>query len=476
MDSKPVDIVSIPVQTSTPAAVPAGRPLAADILKGMQDAETPIDFIRNNLRAAPPSTVPQELAAAKDAERTAEEEARQKEAAKALEKPSQPSKETVEGYELNPDKKASPSGTEKAEEKPAEEKKAEEPSKADDKTPEEKELEALINDSTVVPAAENFKKLRTKLKETVKTVKELEAEKSKVAKELEEYKSGTVFPEILVEKENEIARLSHYEKLHSLKTSKEYQEKFVKPLEIVNSRLGALAADYEIPEDVIKQAVNIENKADLNRFLSQHFDDVGALEVKQLINEAKGITQAAKAAEAEPSKALDSLKEEHRRVIEFKTAERKAKIAEKSKDSWVDSLLKIKDEGKIIELIMKETDTDHNEKYVKPILTKAATEYGRLIRELAENGLEHLPDDLGLALARMVQLAHATAVAISTRNAALQQAEELQKNVQRVSSLVRPPIGSTGGGASDSIPVRTPASPTEAGQMLLDKVMGRKAA
>lgn len=474
MPSEPGNLLTtqrIPTPTSTsPSPGRVGNPQAADILKGMQDAESPLDFIRKNLRSSEPPIEPQAVIDATEAARSAEAEALKvkEEARKAAESPVAPvvpsdvnATDAIE-YDLDPKVK-----------KTSETKVASD-NKTTEVPTEDTELDTLVNDEKAPPVAENFKRLRLKLKETAHSLKEAKSAQAETVKELEGYKTGSVLPEVLMEKENRIAELERYEKLHSLKTSKEYQEKFVQPLSGLRNKLHEMAADYELPKEVMDQALGIRNKAELNRFLANNFDEVGALEAKQVINQINSIQEDARDAEAEPAKALDNLIEEHARVDEFRDAERRSRIADISKDTWVESLVSIREEGKIPELIMKESDPTHNDKFVKPILQAAASEYGRLVRALAEGGLKTMPKDLGYALARMVQLAHASAVSIESRAAAMKHAEDLERNIDRTASYYRPQIGSAGGGVSGSPDTKAPSSPLEAADVLINQVMSRR--
>ena len=77
-----------------------------------------------------------------------------------------------------------------------------------------------------------------------------------------------------------ISELERYEELVSLKTSPQYKEKFLRHLTDIKEKLAVIAKDYDIPEEIMSQAMSLQSRADLNRFLSSHFDEVGALEVK----------------------------------------------------------------------------------------------------------------------------------------------------------------------------------------------------
>jgi hypothetical protein len=143
-----------------------------------------------------------------------------------------------------------------------------------------------------------------------------------------------------------------------------------------------------------------------------------------------------------------------------------------SRESWSNALSRIQNEGKALELIPKSTDPEYTEKFVTPILKAASSEYGKLVSMLVDNGLEKLPGDLAYALARMCQLAHASASSLESRASAIQRAEELERNVQRNTRYERPPVGSafTGGATGGDAPQRSaPLTGADAARAILKK-------
>lgn len=450
-------------------AVENTRPQARDISKTMVDGDDPLDFINKNLARLQPRNNVEPTEVIKEVE--------DKRAAEAAEDKNYvvpvPDLDLTSSFH---DKKQAADLTEP---KPTEEPKTEEPEQpveaeeiGEEQTDSDLEGEGEGDDNKI-SAAENFKRLRGVVRETKKTLKTKEEELEAVNQKLQQYESGEVFPEVLKEKENRIAHLERCEKLVSLKTSPYYHEAFIKPLTETQEKLVALAKDYEIPEDVINQALSVTNRAELNRFLSSHFDDVGALEAKQLITDIQDIREEALEAEQEPQSSLQKIIQESETLqLERKKQERQT-MSRVSKDAWVDSLLNIKEEGIAAELIYKEGDSEYNKKFVDPIISKAATEYGKIVNILAENGLDHLPKELAFALSRMCQLAHASSVALHTRNNAVKHIEELENNVKRTTSYLRPQVGSSNGSgaAASSGPQRT--TPQEAADLLINQVLPR---
>lgn len=321
----------------------------------------------------------------------------------------------------------------------------------------------------------NFKKVRTKLSETTKALKEKEARNAELEAKIQAYETGAELPDVMSAKDEEIARLSRFEQLHSLKTSKAYKEAFITPIETAKAQLKAIAKDYGYPEGVIEQAINISNKAELNRFLARHFDEVGALEVKGVVSKIQDIHSQAVQAETAPAQELARLEAQHAEAIEQQRNQEKSLIAQTSKRAWVDALLGIRAEGKVHELIPREGDTEHNEKFVKPILAAAATEYGKLVRALTDSGLKSLNPDAAKQLAAICQRAAASGTAFASRDALIKELEGYSNN-SGTRKYGRPALG---GGLRGSAPagetqtIQQQASKMSikgAAQLLLDKV------
>lgn len=448
----------------------------SEIIGGLQDAANPLDFVKQNLERikatqpitrnveaisppmgtvppaapAPMQTVqkqevnPQDVVAIADAVRDAEKK-ESDESLKAIEK------ELTEAPE-------SAAGSEKAEEVPA--------VQANDESAEEPDTQ----DSKEI----NFRALRKTVSEHKQQIAAKEKELEALKAEVEKYKTGEELPEPVKEKVSRIQELEYYEKLHALKKSPYYKEKFIKPLNDVRTALNEYAKDYEIPPEVLQQALNIRSKSQLNEFLSDHFDPVGAMEVKALIDKAHDISIGAEKAELEPLETMERLEQENKLIQEQEKQSQRVVISETSKQAWMESLLKIREEGKALELIPSETDPVRTKKYVEPILERAAKDYARTVKLLAENGLSKLPKELAFALARAHQLAVASAVSIERAAASTKHADEIEANTVRQTRYLRPAIGSTVGSGAEPSQPKTVDQNTAA-DMLLQQVMpGRR--
>lgn len=328
------------------------------------------------------------------------------------------------------------------------------------------------------PIKENYLKLKTKAKEARQTLKETLTAKATADAELEKYRTGEIVPELLKKQEQRIEELSKFEKLHNLKASDEYQERFVNPINTNTEKLKQIFTDYNVPEDQLTEAVNhalnAPTTAHLNAFLSENFDLVGAQEVKELINNTKQLQADAKLAEAEPSRTLEHLQQESASIKAIRETQRVNKIQEVAKGSWIETLQNIRSEGKIPELIRKESDPEFNQKFVDPILTHSASEYGRLVTALAKEGLTELPKDLAKGLANMILRATAQGIAFEARDVALERLGEIESSASRVNSLFRPQVG---GGVPGNRPQAVPnidMTPKDAASILVNQVLSKR--
>lgn len=341
---------------------------------------------------------------------------------------------------------------------------------------EDDELKEILN-----PGTEHFKKLRTSHSELKKTAAQLKEERDALLDKVHKYDSGEIVPDVLKQKDEEITRLSKYEKLVNLKASKEYQEKFIIPIEQTRTKLKEIFADYGVPTEeldgVVNKAFNAENNVDLNRFLQEHLgnDQLGAIETKALVVKAKEIQQAASNAEKEPAQMLANLQAETEAVMQVKEQNRKDRIVSTAKSSWLESLDEIRTEGKLVELIHREDDPEFNKAYPDQILSQAAKEYGKIVTELGLLGATDLPKPLAKALAKMVLMAHSSGVAVETRNRAMEGIDELTQNLTRHHNMLRPPIGGgvprNGGGGP--APTKT-LTPEQEAKNILSGVLAKR--
>jgi len=314
----------------------------------------------------------------------------------------------------------------------------------DDIAPAMDEIDMLIEPKGT--SAENFKKLRTKLKsvntEYKTTLQELESLRKKVT----DYDTGLATPAQLQEYQDRIQVLEVYEKMYNLKSSPAYVEAIAKPLQDTKTKLIDIAKDYEVDLKVLDEAFSATNRAELNRLLTDHFDEVGALEVKSLIGKMKELQSKAEEAEKEPATVLQRLHTQTQQAIEEKRKLEVQDITNISKSAWVESLTSLREEDHV-GLSFRDGDTQHNETVARPILNKAGRDYGVVVKALADHGLKALPKEVSYVIARSIQLAHESAYLRHENNTLKEEVQALSKRVGNLNNLNRPGGANSGAGS-----------------------------
>ncbi len=298
----------------------------------------------------------------------------------------------------------------------------------------------------VVPAdvaslQQSYKNLLKNHKETKKNYSETLKAKEEYEKKVKDFETGAVVPEVIQHQEQEIQRLSAYEKLFNFKGSKAYKEQIAEPLTKTREELKKYFTEYGLPEELIEQAEKVTNRADRNRFLSDHFDLVGAQEVSQLLDKTSNLRTKSQQIEQEPSRFMDEMQAEQARISEAQEAERKELIGARARDAWTKAVMKVRSDGKFKELIPRSNDDEYNKKFVYPLMTQAATEYGKIVTKLAEKGISELDDETATYFAMMSLYAHSSVVAAETRNAALKHADQVEEGARVGNGYFRPLVG-----------------------------------
>lgn len=320
----------------------------------------------------------------------------------------------------------------------------------------------------------HLKKFRTKLKSVNKDLRSQREENETLKKKVTDYESGLAVPETLAQMQARIDQLETYEKLYNFKASPVYQQKFAQPLQEEHQKLKDLATEYDIDKESLNSVLSAGSAQETNRLLSQLFtDEVGALEAKSILRNIKKIQNEAGEAEKEPASALVRMQTENERIIQDRRAREHATIANVSKDAWVEALQHLRVDNRFPEITYREGDTEHNEKYVRPLLTKAGYEYGKMIKEIAQNGITK---DVSRAIARMTQLSHQAAVVGLERDRLQKRVQELEGLLNSKVGITRPGVNSTSGGNSVSSNGTTKAVGAQnAGRRVLEKVLGKQA-
>ena len=143
--------------------------------------------------------------------------------------------------------------------------------------------------------------------------------------------------------------------------------------------------------------------------------------------------------------------------MELRRANQRQSVASNSRDAWLESLAELRKEGKYQELTYMDGHDKHNEEIVKPLVTRASQEFGRIVKELAENGLEALPKEVAKGIAQSIQIKHQGLLAIAERDALRAELDSLKQSINRSNVVNRP---SASGGMSFTLIVsETPTRP-----------------
>lgn len=348
---------------------------------------------------------------------------------------------------------------------------AENPPTDSNLAPVEDDLEADLPDT---PAAENFKKLRGVVKTERQLKRELEARLQETAERLERYEKGEIIPEVIEAKDRRIAELEPFEKIVSLRTSKEYQENYVEPAIKRRERLEKIGGDFRVPPEVMRELVELESERQLGDFISRNFDPVTGLEVKQIVRELQDLGAKAIEAEKQPESTLNQLRQQYAEKEHEEKKKRASVFESVAKEAWVKALQKAKEEGAYKELVPHPTDTEFNKRVVEPIQAKASQNFGALVKQLADLGLTNLPPQLAVGLARLNQLAVAGAMALDAKAKAEAERNAVLQNSKRTSGYMRPQIGGNNGAghgskAQSQQPLLNPRSAAELAAKVFNK-------
>lgn len=319
---------------------------------------------------------------------------------------------------------------------------------------------------------ESIRNLRKIANETKRQLQTVQEELAESRQQLERFRNGEEVPETVAAQEQRIAELEYYEKLHNFRLSKEYRKRFTEPMEQARTRASKLAEEYALKPEVIDYALRFTNKRDLNAFLRKQFgDDVGALEARQAVEEIQRIQGEASTAEQEPAKEWDRIRDHLSERDRMETNERINNIKTVSQDAWAKALMDLRSDGRYPEFSIRENDPTHNA-IVSPILKQAAAEFGRAVVMLGKDGIKALDPHAAKILAKRFLLSEAATVIAESRKAHADRAENVTKNAERTSSIIRPRLGATVQGTQ--APEKRTSSPEEAAKKLSESILRKR--
>jgi len=328
---------------------------------------------------------------------------------------------------------------------------SEEPAKFEDEAPpaplvEDPETDIPETLDGVESPQQSFANLRKALKAT-KQEREAAAQKVlELEQRVAKFQTGEEIPEPLKDVHARVTELEHYKSLVSLKANPEYEKQVLAPLTDTKAKLVELYKAYGAnPEKLQQLFANKDVKFRNSQLGAVLKDPVAVLEAKNLLTQVDTLHQTQEHFEKQPTIALEQMVAAEIETRNANVRERLGEVKTRSSSAWVKALTDIRKEGKIFEIIPQAGNHEHNEKWVKPIVDKAAKQYGLIVKSLVEAGLRDLPENAAYAIARAVQQAYAAGSAAESRAVALAEADRVRQNAQRRSVYERPPMGSGNG-------------------------------
>jgi hypothetical protein len=314
--------------------------------------------------------------------------------------------------------------------------------------------------------------LRKKAVTLEKAVKEKDEVITTLSQERDTFKQQ--IEEIPVLKER-LKKTEYYEKLYDLEGTPEYKEKFLLPKAEKLEKLHALGKQYELPPEILNKATKLTNKRERNQFLVDHFDELGAIEAKELIEDIQTIEANEITARQEPARTLEELRNETEVREAAQITKRITKIGESAHSGWTEALTELTQDALYPELTIREDAPEHNQ-YSRQILDNASSEYGKFVNLITSLGVKELPKEAAKIIAKRFQLSEAALVMAKSREHHYTESKNLLAAVARRNNYNSFPVA--GGIAhSNSVPqieATKPKNPGEAAKMLLNSITGRK--
>lgn len=305
----------------------------------------------------------------------------------------------------------------------------------------------FVNDKAKKPTKEeSFAALRRKLTEEKESKQALESQVQELSQTLEAYKTGEALPDKIKELQDTITELREFQKLHDLKTTPEYREKYIEPIKQLKEQGAQLARDYKIPEEVFQQAMGYTNQRDLNVFLSEHFDPIGAGQARELIRGIQNLEGQRQQAESQPGEVYEQLLRESEQRQQQVRQEKYNKNKDQSLLSWKDAHTALMEAQQFPELTLTGHDHKHDS-YAKPIVDRAKTEFAKFVHYLSDKGVELDSQFLNIMAKRML-LSEATAVMAKSRAEMYKQSQEVIESTKKAARYDRPTVGTNVGGVN----------------------------
>lgn len=285
---------------------------------------------------------------------------------------------------------------------------------------------------------DNIKGLRNALKTEREKIDTLETELKQTKDKLEHVGDVEELRGQLEEARKEVEQLKKYESLVGLKQSKEYKERYIDGVDNLVKQAQEIAKDYEVPNEVLQQLVSTGNRRDMNRLLAEHFDTIGAGDIRPVILDIQKLLIEKKKVENDPSKAEKDLLEA------AKTKEKKEQeLARRDLESvvqsgWADIATLYSGKDSAVEPLKEVSGNESHNKTRTEIMQRAAKDYGQVMGILVKHGLRKLPEETAKAFAARFQLAEVTGHLMAQNETLLEQNKELRTKLGKYSNYTRP--------------------------------------
>lgn len=289
--------------------------------------------------------------------------------------------------------------------------------------PVEKTEEELQLEEQELEKTRNLSGALKRLKDLRAEMRVLKAEHGEMYSRVQEYESGIEVPEAQKNLLERIEQLEKYEKIHSYKTSKEFLETRIAPLNGAIGKAKSIAEQYKVDPRWIDKLVNIKDVKERNTQISKLFDSVTGLEVLKHITEAQTIKGKIDSESEDPLQGITRITQEASSIREQRKAEVSRKVSVSAKASWVSSLTELKASPDMARALFDTTDKEFHGKVVVPILRQAASEYSKVINQMLASGAEDIPQTTLNAIAKAFQLQYFSPYLVK-RNAKLESGRE----------------------------------------------------
>lgn len=279
-------------------------------------------------------------------------------------------------------------------------------------------------------------------------VSEAEELRTKIAK----YESGETIPEPVRKLQDRVHELEHWEEVHNLKFSRGYKENFIEPLTNLQTEAQNLAAEYDIPADVFNQGLALTKEKDLNEFLLDHFDVLGAGKAKDLIQNINGIKGRQREAEAKPGEVLKEFESNYAARQEVELGQKMQAIEKNAVKGWSSGLAKLRAQELFPELEITGDLTRDNA--ANNVMQNASAEFGKAVKIMVMGGATNLPVEFLENMAQYYLLGHTSVSAAKSNEFYYTQNQDLIKTSRAQTPFRRPGVG--GVVAKPSVNASTP--------------------